>query len=592
MAAADVETGMADSVHEVIELRSADGKLAAAERIHALTDGRVPRAPREQLRGAIEAVFRSWNSERAQVFRSREGIAADLGTAVTVQAMVFGNLDDRSGTGVVFTRCPVTGDRAPVGDYIARAQGEDVVAGTHAVWGLDALFNQLPQTHRELGEVLDRLEHHYRDLCDVEFTISAGKLYVLQTRIGRRSPLAAARVAVAMAEDPDFPLTKEEAVRRVDPAVLAKLATAAAIDPAATPAGRGLAASPGVGAGVLCCDPDQAAALSAKGVEVVLAREATSPSDIHGMVGAAALVTTTGGILSHAAVVARSWAIPAVTSLAAAEVGADGLRLGGHLITPGELITVDGASGLVYLGDCRAPGGHHIEEIQTLRRWAAELGIEFGEQLEEPSAAQPEQSSGRDVSLLEVVRTVQLKGLCAAERVASVLGAEVAAVDALIAANERLFNATPRGFMPTPAGRDWLTAALDAEKAAVVPGALDPCYERFVQLDGGFKKLVSEWQMLGAAGQSEAAQAEMVQGVAQLDEAFQPLIRDAAFVAGRLRSYAPRFSAALAQLQSGDLSMLASPMKDSYHTVWFELHEELIALSGRNRAEEERLHGG
>ena len=219
------------------------GKTAAAERVRQLSvdlaHPGIPANPRDQLRSAIEAVFRSWNSERARVFRMRENLSDAMGTAVTVQSMVFGNLDDRSGTGVVFTRDPATGERLPFGDYLPRAQGEDVVAGTHAVSGLDALRERLPEVHTELLKVLDRLERHYRDVCDVEFTVASGSLYVLQTRIGRRSPLAAVRIAVSMAEDPDFPLTRAEAVARVDAETLQRAANLARCTPDATALGHG-----------------------------------------------------------------------------------------------------------------------------------------------------------------------------------------------------------------------------------------------------------------------------------------------------------------------------------------------------------------
>ena len=198
---------------ELAEVAASDestaGKLPAAERViqrAAEAGAGIPQTPIDQLRGAVEAVFRSWDSDRARVFREREGVSSDLGTAVTVQSMVFGNIDDHSGTGVAFTRDPATGDSNPTGDYLVRAQGEDVVAGSHSVSSLDALKTQLPSVHAELLSTLDGLERHYRDMCDVEFTVSAGTLYILQTRIGRRSPQAAARIAVDMANDPDFPL--------------------------------------------------------------------------------------------------------------------------------------------------------------------------------------------------------------------------------------------------------------------------------------------------------------------------------------------------------------------------------------------------
>ena len=175
----------------------------------------VPDDPWQQLRLAIEAVFRSWNSDRARTYRAREGIADDLGTAVTVQAMVFGNRSVDSGTGVLFTRNPATGEPVLYGDVMFNAQGEDVVAGTHQTEPIAVLDERMPEIGRELRDYADRLERHYRDLCDIEFTIEHGKLWMLQCRVGKRSPQAALRIAVDMAEAPDFPLTREEAVRRV-----------------------------------------------------------------------------------------------------------------------------------------------------------------------------------------------------------------------------------------------------------------------------------------------------------------------------------------------------------------------------------------
>ncbi|MBI2766081.1 MAG: pyruvate, phosphate dikinase [Chloroflexi bacterium] len=572
--------------------RTAAGARAAADRICALAwehaPPGIPEAPKAQLRGAIEAVFRSWNSDRARVFRAREGIAEDLGTAVTVQAMVFGNLDDQSGTGVVFTRCPSTGDPEPFGDYLPRAQGEDVVAGTHAVSGLDALQRQLPAVYAALVTILQRLERHYRDLCDVEFTVSAGQLYLLQTRIGRRSPLAAARIAVAMAEDPDFPLTRAEAVQRVDAHMLRHLSEAAAIDPTAVPVATGRPASPGIGVGVLCCDPDRAAALTAAGEAVVLAREDTSPSDVHGMAGAAGIVTTTGGVASHAAVVARGWAIPAVTSLGGTEVVAGGLNVGGLFIAEGETVTVDGGAGALYRGDCRAGGVGEIEEVRALRRWAAELGVEPGA-AEEP-AEEPQRD--RDVSAFQLLRTVQLKGLCTAERAAAVLMAALPAVESLLAANEGMFRATPRGLALSPAGRAWLTERLAEERQSADQAAFESCYERFLALNARLKRLVSEWQVASADGYSAEAYRAMADSLAELDGSLRPLVAETAALLPRLDEYAARFESALRHVQGGDVSMLASPLKDSYHTVWFEYHEELITVCGRDRLAEERAEGG
>lgn len=563
---------------------SADGLNAAADRVHqvARAHGGIPEHPRDQLRGAIEAVFCSWGSERARVFRSHEGISEDLGTAVTVQAMVFGNLDDRSGTGVVFTRDPATGAAGPFGDYLARAQGEDVVAGTHSVGGLSNLHDQLPGVYDELLAVLDRLERHYRDMCDVEFTVSEGRLYMLQTRIGRRSPLAAVRIAVAMAEDPSFPVSKADAVARVDSGVLQQLASQRGIDPAATPIATGLAASPGVAAGVLCCDPDRAADLAAKNIACVLARAETSPSDVHGMIGSAALVTTLGGVASHAAVVARGWGIPAITSLNGATVLATGIDVAGTFIAEGEVVTVDGATGAFYTGNHVTGESTAIPELLTLRRWATELDAEPGTAAE---AGEPGRSS--DVTLLELARTVQLKGLCAPERAAAALSAALERIEELLAGHEHVFKPTPRGVMLTPDGRSWLTQELDAERNGIDTGQMNACYGRFMELNHDFKRLVSEWQMKGAEPEDDDW-TQVVDHVAAIQLGLAPLLDDACVIAPRLRSYNGRFAAALEAMRTGDRTMLASPIKDSYHTVWFEYHEELITLCGRDRAEEEK----
>jgi pyruvate,orthophosphate dikinase len=489
--------------------------------------------------------------------------------------MVFGNLDEHSGTGVAFTRDPATGDPAPRGDYLVRAQGEDVVAGTHRVSGIDGLREQLPAVHAELLSVLARLERHYRDMCDVEFTVSAGKLYVLQTRVGKRSPLAAVRIAVAMAEDPDFPLTRAEAVERVGEDTLRELANLGRVDASASPVGHGLAVSPGVGAGVVCCDADRAAERAAAGTPVVLVRPETSPSDVHGMVASAALVTTTGGMVSHAAVVARGWAIPAVCSLENARVDGNGLTLNGHFIAEGETITVDGGSGNLYLGDCRRDEAADLPELHRLREWAS-----AGNAGQAPAATRP-------VSQFEVLRALQLKGLCAVERLAGALRTEAEVVAQVLRESSEYIKETPRGYMVTPAGRAWVLEQLLYERMAADQRGLEACFERFLPLNHSFKKLVTGYQQEGINGPAHEGWLRLFGDLSSLHGDFRPLVDEAAAAVERLGAYGPRFDSALEAVESGDASMVASPLKDSYHTVWFEYHEELIALTGRERATEE-----
>jgi pyruvate,orthophosphate dikinase len=320
----------------------------------------IPDDPMAQLRGAVEAVFRSWDSPRARAYRAHEGIAEDLGTAVNVQAMVFGNLDDDSGTGVVFTRDPSTGEAVPYGDFLPRAQGEEVVAGTAHTLSIDAMGKLLPDAYDELRHHLRRLEIHYRDICDVEFTVERGRLWILQTRVGKRGAVAAVRAAVEMVDDADIALTPEEAVARVpadmvDKARAEVLAAARHASASSVPVGVGQGASPGRVTGAVVLDADAAA--DADG-PVILVRPETSPEDVHGMSVSVGILTSTGGLVSHAAVVARGWGIPAVVGAGSLVIGPDAVYRsdGTRLFGAGDEITIDGTSGEVWLGRPGGPG--------------------------------------------------------------------------------------------------------------------------------------------------------------------------------------------------------------------------------------------
>ena len=244
-----------------------------------------PQDPAKQLRGAIEAVFRSWNGPRAIAYRVREKISHELGTAVNVQAMVFGNRDDDSGTGVGFTRNAVTGENKPYGDFLVNAQGEDVVAGIRITEPLDAMRNEFPECHGQLLGVMDLLEQHYRDMCDIEFTIEQGRLFILQTRVGKRTAAAALRMAVEM--QGEGMIDKREAVLRVQPAQLDQLLHPQ-FDPKADYAAlaKGLNASPGAAVGRVFFTADDAEAAGNAGERVILVRPETSPDDLHGMIAA------------------------------------------------------------------------------------------------------------------------------------------------------------------------------------------------------------------------------------------------------------------------------------------------------------------
>jgi pyruvate,orthophosphate dikinase len=285
----------------------------------------------QQLRGAIEAVFRSWNGARAIAYRVRERISHELGTAVNVQAMVFGNRDDNSGTGVGFTRNAATGENKPYGDYLVNAQGEDVVAGIRNTEDLDALGKQFPTVYKELLAIFQRLETHYRDMCDTEFTIEQGKLWMLQTRVGKRTGAAALKMAVVMTKDRHIRLSRNEAVMRIAADHLDQVLHPQLASKNLKVIATGLAASPGAAVGHAYFTADDAAEAAERGEKVILVRQETSPEDVHGMSVSEGILTSRGGLVSHAAVVARGWGIPAV-------VGAESLRIYGDGFTVGDIV--------------------------------------------------------------------------------------------------------------------------------------------------------------------------------------------------------------------------------------------------------------
>ena len=333
-----------------------------------------PQDPREQLRGAVDAVFRSWAGDRAVAYRRREGISDDLGTAVNVQAMVFGNRDDRSGTGVGFTRDPGTGEARPYGDLLVNAQGEDVVAGIRKTEPLEAMADHFPEAHAELLGAFDRLERHFRDMCDVEFTIEQDRLWLLQTRVGKRGGAAAVRMAVEMVADEHIALTHEEAVQRV---------SAEQLDQVLHPQleahddrrllTTGLGASPGAAVGRVYLSSDDAGEAADRGEDVILVRVETSPEDVHGMMVSEGILTSRGGLVSHAAVVARGWGKPAVVGAEALEIGPHGFRVGDVAVAEGDVISIDGTTGEVLCGELALAAAEPPPELETLLGWADEI---------------------------------------------------------------------------------------------------------------------------------------------------------------------------------------------------------------------------
>ena len=336
-----------------------------------------PQDPAKQLRGAVEAVFRSWNGPRAIAYRVREKISHELGTAVNVQAMVFGNRDDNSGTGVGFTRNAATGDPKPYGDFLVNAQGEDVVAGIRNTEDLNALKKKFPKIHSELMEIFARLERHYKDMCDTEFTIEQGKLWMLQTRVGKRTGAAALKMAVDMTKPTGtgkkaWKISKTEAIMRVaadhlDQVLHPQFATQE------KGLAKGLAASPGAAVGQVFFTADDAAAAAAAGKDVILVRSETSPEDVHGMMVAKGILTSRGGLVSHAAVVARGWGTPAIVGADAVKISGKSFTANGVTVKEGDWLSLDGTTGEVMLGQLALMASKPPKEFDTILKWSDEV---------------------------------------------------------------------------------------------------------------------------------------------------------------------------------------------------------------------------
>jgi pyruvate,orthophosphate dikinase len=326
----------------------ADGYIKETEAITGLP---FPTDPHEHLMRSVEAVFRSWNSERAQLYRRRERISSDLGTAVNIQAMVFGNLSEDSGTGVAFTRDPATGEPGSYGDYLEHAQGEDVVAGIRNTMSLAQFGEKSPLVHAELERVMSLLEDHYRDLCDIEFTVEKGKLWILQTRVGKRTAEAAFRIATQLVDEGK--ISMDEALVRTSGDQLAQLMFPQFdLRGSVKEIARGIPASPGAAVGEVVFDSRRAFDLARSGKKVILVRRETSPDDLVGMVASEGILTSRGGKTSHAAVVARGMGKTAVcgTESISVDERAGLFTVGSLTVYEGETISIDGTTGNVYAG--------------------------------------------------------------------------------------------------------------------------------------------------------------------------------------------------------------------------------------------------
>ncbi|CBN74442.1 Pyruvate, phosphate dikinase [Ectocarpus siliculosus] len=355
-----------------LEMEASDWKQVVAE--FKNLNPNVPMDPREQLRGAILAVFRSWNNDRAIRYRSYNGIPDAWGTAVSVQAMAYGNMNDACGTGVAFSRNPSTGENKFFGEFLANAAGEDVVAGIRTPQPLEEMAQKWPEVYAELFKYQEQLEKYYGDMQDIEFTVENGRLYMLQCRNGKRTAKASVKIAVDMVKEGT--LSAQEALLRI-PANQMDFFLHPTLDPKAkkTLIGEGLPASPGAATGKIVFTPDDAEAMANLGQDVILVRKETTPEDIHGMKSAQGVLTALGGMTSHAAVVARGMGKCCVSGCTAAEVDVKTktLTLGENKLKEHDVVTIDGSTGEVYLGTVDRRSAAEDEDFQAVLKWADDI---------------------------------------------------------------------------------------------------------------------------------------------------------------------------------------------------------------------------
>ncbi|MEM3455100.1 MAG: pyruvate, phosphate dikinase [Candidatus Micrarchaeia archaeon] len=363
--------------------------------VHQETGKEFPDDPRKQLIMAVEAVFNSWNNPRAITYRNLYNIPHDMGTAVVIQAMVFGNSGEKSGTGVAFTRNPSTGEKKLYGEYLINAQGEDVVAGIRTPQPIEKMKKELPQAYEQLERIAKLLEKHYREMQDMEFTIENGKLWMLQTRAGKRTAAAAVKIAVDMVKEKL--ITKEEAIMRVSPSQIDQLLHRQ-IDPSVkvNPIAKGLPASPGAATGKIVFTADEAAEKGKK-EKVILVAVETTPDDIHGMIASQGILTSRGGMTCHAAVVARGLGLPSVVGCEAAKVDIDKktLTINGKVFKEGDLITIDGSTGNVIEGEVKLVEPTISGEFNVFLNWCDSVArMKVRANADTPSAAKGARNFG------------------------------------------------------------------------------------------------------------------------------------------------------------------------------------------------------
>ncbi len=588
--------GIDDGVEAALARESGDALFAAqvraafAAQYRAVVlgggDAPLPGDPREQLRAAVGAVFASWQSARARVYRANRGLSEDGGTAVTIQAMVFGNLDERSGTGVLFSRNPITGEARAWGEWLPRAQGESVVAGQRTPRRLEALRDRLPDVHARLLEAAAILERDARDMQDMEYTVESGRLWLLQTRTAKRSPQAALRVAVAMAEE-GF-IGRDEAVRRIDPALLAAIPDLR-LAPGAErvlPVARGEPGCPGVAVGEVVTDPAEAVARAARGEDVILARVMTSPNDLEGVIAARALVTEQGGSTSHAAVVSRELGRPCVL----------GCGLDTVTALAGRRVTVDGARGSIWEGALAeaSMAGEAGEDLAKLRQWGLDTGASHAPAARSPgskaAAGAAHAPSGASLAdALSLLRLLALKGRPGLAVLAEALHATSDEVSAALAPlrDAGLCSVDASACRLTPAGRERMAQLLAAERDTLDAAAMQAAHLAFAPFDAALKRILTDWQ-LGPDGRpsdhADLARDDAVLARLQdLHVAVVPFLDRMVKAVPRLRLLEERLARAVSRALAREPGAMTRIVADSVHTVWFELHEELIALAGLTR---------
>jgi pyruvate,orthophosphate dikinase len=471
------------------------------------------------------------------------------------------------------------------------AQGEDVVAGDHRTEPIAVLDERMPEVAAELRRHAGALERHYADLCDLEFTIDRGKLWLLQVRVGKRSPQAALRIAREMADDESFPVDRADAVRRVAHLLADPPMVFGQRPPSSEVLANGLGASPGVACGEIVTDADAAVAAAEEGRSVILVRSDTSPNDVHGMAKAAGILTATGGLASHAAVVARGWGLPAVVGAEAIRIADGMVTIGDRRLPVGERITIDGTTGEVLHGAV-SHERQVVPEASVLAEWARELGIDIA--IPQPAGTGAETEAG-EISSEDVLRALLIRGYATPEMLGACLFTSTEQAAALLdrLAADGLVEIAAGSFRLSADGKTVASELVAQDRNGIGVEQAVAALDAFLVLDARLKQTVTDWQMRvvdGAQQLNDHADPDYDRAV--LDRLAGVHTDAAAWLKplrgrlARLARYEARLERAAALAFNGDQAYVASPRVDSYHGVWFELHEDLIHLAGRTRAEE------